>query len=83
MNEETERPKIDKGIPIPFVRTYNKRVYPFRDMEIGDSFFINRKRTTVAAAAVNYAYLHPEYKFTTVVEGEGTRVWRIEAPKKK
>jgi hypothetical protein len=82
---------IDKNVPIPErVWGKNGRVskYPFRDMKLGDSFFI--PRTTSARFTPNicqFKKLNPKFNFTvrTVVEKKvpGVRVWRIKPVKKQ
>jgi hypothetical protein len=73
--------KIDKGIPIPPSRYGEKTtVYPFKDMEIWDSFFIPGGRATrlsgsIANARTKYGHLYS----TRQVEEEGVRgvrIWR-------
>jgi hypothetical protein len=67
---------IDKDIPFPG----RKRHYPFIEMEVGDSFFTKKSRSTIAAIA-RYWGKRLNCKFSTadVVENgvEGIRVWRI------
>lgn len=65
--------KIDKNIPLP-----KKYIYPFVDMKVGDSFFINKKRTTVYYA-VKYYVNRKGYgkKFKLKSVENGTRCWRI------
>ena len=74
---------IEKDIPLP---TTGRRVkYPFKDMEVGDSFFVPpeghfggeplRKRIN------QNAYQNGRkigMKFITRVEKRGVRVWRTE-----
>lgn len=71
--------EIDKGIPIPERRKAFSK-YPFKEMEIGDSFFIDKKLTTISSVAFQ-ATKKTGYKFSlrTVEEKKkkGTRCWRI------
>lgn len=63
---------IEKGIPIP-----NK--FPFKDMEVGDSFLIpeNIPRTTVQVAAARYG--KPLGKLFTIRKTpDGARCWRVQ-----
>lgn len=68
--------KIDKGVPCPSRRN---RIWPFPEMEIGDSFFAPGKSGANLHVASRSA---PSFKFTTrtVTENgvKGTRVWRVE-----
>lgn len=70
--------RIEKGHPIPTARRY-----PFKQMQVGDSFFIENHPNRVSAAAACYARRHAGYKFRTLKVREagrsGTRCWRIPA----
>jgi hypothetical protein len=69
--------KIDKGVPAPNEHWSRNRVkYPFKSMEVGDSFFTETSRVAVTSAACGYARRNG-VKFTTRSENGGTRVWRI------
>lgn len=68
--------KIDKGIPVPDESRGANGKYPFADLEIGDSFFVNVKQVAVCSSAAGYGKRHNK-KFTTRSENGGTRVWRI------
>jgi len=69
--------KIDKGIPLaPFA--IKKTKYPWRDMKVGDSFFVAAKAASIQAlrsAAYQAARYHKTgYAVRSV--GGGYRVWR-------
>ena len=70
--------KIDKNIPYDC----SCRRYPWKDMEIGDSFFIGGENRNRINAAIAYANKKFAMKFSSrsrVEEGaSGIRVWRIE-----
>lgn len=78
--------EIEKGIPIPKpVKPQPPGVYPFKKMEVGDSFFIKcnkkerqRRSSSVLTLAKKTCN---EMKFTTrfIQFGKhtGIRVWRI------
>ena len=67
--------KIEKGVPIePSHRA--KTVYPWRDMEVGDSFFTERAQSVVTNARTN-ATRKTGFKFATRKVDGGTRVWRV------
>jgi uncharacterized protein (DUF2249 family) len=74
--------KIEQGVPIPGNIT-RKTKYPFREMKIGESFFLTdhedpeRTRKRVSAAATMFC-ANKDYKFKTQVFETGVRVWRIE-----
>lgn len=66
---------IDKDIPLPRHRV----VYPFPEMEAGDSFFTKKSRKTMTGIACYWAkQLDAKFSTREVVEKgvEGTRVWR-------
>ena len=74
--------KIEKGIPAPKKQIRTPK-YPFRDMVVGDSFFIKSQepestRKKVSAAATMFCKLHEGFKFKTQVFEGGVRTWRIE-----
>ena len=70
---------IDSNIPIP-ARTGRGRnpLYPFREMEVGESFFAAGKRTQIV---LKCAHRHRPKLFScrTVVENgvKGVRAWRV------
>lgn len=77
--------KVDKDVPIPESRgrRWGTSIYPFRDMEVGDSFFVPTESgqevvmgKRIASAGTNRA-LRKDGIFFTVrkVEG-GVRCWR-------
>lgn len=69
---------IEKGIEIPKSQKKNLK-YPFRNMEIGDSFFVEKDRRLAAYSIVSqFARQNPPMKFTTRVVDGGVRVWRIQ-----
>lgn len=68
--------KIESGIPIPS-KSGDSR-YPFREMKVGDSFFVPGKKAANLAGCLGY--YRTRYKITLVtrtVDG-GVRVWRTE-----
>jgi hypothetical protein len=83
--------QIEKGIPLPTVRSVNTRKkYDFGSMEVGDSFAVEvtRKRkaanikNTLSSSSCDYAKRHKKpWKFTVrrVVENgvKKVRIWRI------
>ena len=74
--------KIEKDIPIPHSRlTGNRKKYPFENMEIGDSFFVQvvnifekRKRASSIIACARREL--PKKFISRQVDG-GVRIWRI------
>lgn len=66
--------KITKGIPAPKSPVGRRGSYPFKEMEVGDSFIV--ESSVVSAAASAYGKRH-DMQFKTQQEPKGTRVWRI------
>lgn len=69
---------IDKNIPVPPSRRGSgKSVYPFDKMELGDSFFVPKKKQSIMAAYARVVGKRKGMKFITRVEADGVRVWRV------
>lgn len=70
--------QIDKGVPVP---TDNYFRYPFRRMEVGDSFFVPFVPKRVQSAAAYFTRRNPQYRFCTRTVKEkgvnGVRCWRV------
>lgn len=60
---------IEKNVPMPVSRGK----YPFRDMQVGDSFVADEK---ARGAAVAFASRVDGVKFAIRKEGEKVRIWR-------
>ncbi len=74
--------KIDKGIEIPPENRGRKAKYPFRDMEVGDSFFIPKKECASSGALQARGIKVLGTGTTTVRKVTekgvyGFRIWRI------
>lgn len=73
--------QIEKGVPVPKNIT-RKSKYPFREMEVGDSFFIKdnidvkRAQQKISAVAHMFCKKNPLYKFKTQAFDSGVRIWR-------
>lgn len=70
--------EVEKNIPVPNAR----RQYPWRRMEVGDSFFLSgdfpaAKRSVIACSAASFGKRSGKKFITRRVEG-GLRVWRVE-----
>lgn len=73
---------IDKHIPIPSGRKgFRNRKYPFGDMEVGDSYFVEGTTEGLRAryAAQAYAARNEDYRFSYRTLMNGTRIWRVPA----
>lgn len=67
---------IEKGIPLPSGGAGRIPKYPFRSMEVGDSFFSVEKSARVSAC--QWARREGSgVKFVTAKEGNGLRIWRV------
>ena len=69
--------KIEKGVPLPRKTGRDgQNLYPWPEMEIGDSIFLPGKTIKDSNAGLQYGRAHGK-KFTArSVEG-GIRVWRV------
>ena len=68
--------KIEKGIPLSSAKSHRK--YPFAEMDVGDSVFIDGGESTNIAN--RYMYLKPKKFSVRKAEKEGVsgvRVWRV------
>ena len=66
--------EIEKGVPIP-ENSGNKK-YPWKELEVGDSFFTSESAQTVAGSA-SHASKRTNRKFICRSVDGGTRVWRV------
>lgn len=65
---------IEKNVPMPEKGTYSK--YPWKTMEVGDSFFVIVSESARSAMSSNAKRFG--IRVMTRKEGDGVRVWRIE-----
>jgi|LakMenEpi03Aug12_release.lakeMendotaPanAssembly.Ray.scaffolds.fasta_scaffold1173547_2 hypothetical protein len=70
--------KIEKGIALPAHCQAKKTVYPFAEMEAGDSFFVPKMKKNVIAT---YAYSfnkqrEVKFGFSYFEDENGVRIWR-------
>lgn len=69
--------EIEKKKPIIKAKKGRKNKYPFSDMSINDSFFVEGgKYASLYSCAKNYANGGGK-QFTIVTEDKGVRVWRV------
>ena len=66
---------VDKGTPLPEEKKRN--VYPYKQMDVGDSFFAPDAQITVMCNLQYRMSKRTGMKFTARKEGNGVRVWRI------
>lgn len=68
---------IEKGIPMPASQAGRHRLYPWNEMEVGDSFLMPVTRGQTALNQCQKASARYGRKFSVrKVEG-GYRVWRV------
>jgi hypothetical protein len=67
---------IEKNVIIPPARV--KRNYPYREMNIGDSFFVEDDKLSSVCNTNNRMQRLLGWRFTARTEGNGVRVWRTE-----
>ena len=68
--------KVEKNVPMP---TYSGKKgvskYPFKEMEVGDSFEFKGSKPTIDAAVNRFSKIL-DYKFTVRKVENGFRIWR-------
>ena len=67
--------KIEKGVPIP-KKGREKKVWPFDEMAVGDSFFVTADLHGRAQTAASWYSRRDRKKFTVRKVDGGYRVWR-------
>jgi hypothetical protein len=72
--------EVQKGVPMPADRNGNTRKgkYPWKQMEVGDSFFVPNKSTSAFGANIVVAKRSTGFNFVSRNENDGVRVWRVE-----
>lgn len=69
---------IDRGVPIPPPLIMGRQPkYPWRQMQVGDSFFVAKKKARFTST-ISRMKKKSGMQFIARPEGEGTRVWRTE-----
>lgn len=67
---------IECGIPIPQAKRPPKG-YPFTEMRVGESVFIDSHSPASIGGSVAYAGRKVGAKFVSRTDGTGVRVWRV------
>jgi len=65
--------KIQKNVKVPGGTSSNRIVYPFGQMNVGDSFWCERYQ--VRSSAAQYGRRHGMV-FSVRIDGDGFRCWR-------
>jgi len=69
--------QIDSNIPIPpRYRNGINASFPFKEMAVGDSFWVDGETSKRARAAASTFSKATGHKYTTRADGDGVRVWR-------
>lgn len=68
--------EIEKSVPIPTNGPGRRSIYPWGQMELGDSFFVPGKK--LMDKQVHVRARRDGRKYLVRSEGDGQRVWRIE-----
>ena len=66
----------EQGVQMPEARARN--VYPYKTMQIGDSFFVRDGKLQIVCNANYRASKRLSRKFCARREADGVRVWRTE-----
>ena len=66
---------VEKNVELPVTRVRNS--YPYKQMEVGDSFFVDNTKMQIVCNANYRANKSLGKKFIARREGNGVRVWRI------
>jgi hypothetical protein len=67
--------QVDKDIPVPTRRS--RTLYPYEEMEVGDSFFLEDMPLQQVCNSNLRAAKRSGKKFSARTEDGGVRVWRI------
>ncbi|NCV58419.1 MAG: hypothetical protein EBW47_06440 [Betaproteobacteria bacterium] len=71
--------KIEKNVPMP--QPKNVEVYPYNEMDVGDSFMVKGESKYLLATVCNRNGKYRKklgMRFTAKKMGNGVRVWRVE-----
>lgn len=68
---------IEKGIPLPERAGTLNSIYPFHDMEVGDSVFYEGEKGVKARTSAYTFSARRGFKFVARKENNGIRIWRI------
>lgn len=74
INKERMMIEIQKDIPLPAEKKRN--VYPYKEMDIGESFLVKEGKIQIVCNANYRAGKVSGKKFIARREGDGVRVWR-------
>lgn len=69
--------QIERGIPVPSHNKGRRGLYPFRDMQVGDSFVVDQRRKASAQRAASFYGKSHGQVFTARSVPDGVRIWRV------
>ena len=70
--------EIDKKVPMSDNRVGRKGKYPFAEMEVGDSFFVEDVKSSAIRNLASTTGQRLGKRFSVRISGDGYRVWRTE-----
>lgn len=76
-HQEKKPVAIDRGVPLPSETRGAKAIYPFRDMQLGDSFLLPATVKYPTQVCTTGNLRHSPKRFTCRKTAEGYRIWRI------
>lgn len=69
---------IEKNIPVPTTGKGRPDKYPWKNMEVGDSFLVPDSTSAMFVGRKQYAQRAHNARYVTRREADGLRVWRVE-----
>lgn len=72
---------IRSDVPLPKRAAVGRRrgsKYPFGELDVGQSFFMDVKPAAMRSALAIYKKKNPDRKFAVRADGTGASVWRTE-----
>ncbi len=69
--------EVVRGVPYRDGRSRRRSLYPWNEMEVGDSFFVVGKTQNNLATTSRYHTAITGKIYSAAKEGVGVRVWRI------
>lgn len=67
---------IERGVPVPQMRTGRPAKYPWDKMGVGDSFSVSGKTLNGIRSTARYHANRLGREFRVATDGSGVRVWR-------
>ena len=71
------KPVIEKGVPVPASSAGRPNTYPFKEMEVGDSFFVPNPKYAGVYSSAKLAGVKVTSRRVNENGTDGLRVWRI------